>query len=82
MEEPKPGQRYQHFLGEEKLYEIVNVARDCDDPKKKIVIYKSLYEGEFPVGTIWARRLEEFVGDKEFEDGKKIKRFKLVGGKR
>ncbi|MBU4308618.1 MAG: DUF1653 domain-containing protein [Nanoarchaeota archaeon] len=73
MAEVKLGEKYKHFKGGE--YEIVCVARDCENPENKIVIYKSLYEAKgFPEGTIWARGLEDFCGFKEL-NGEKIKRF-------
>ncbi|MDO8516673.1 MAG: DUF1653 domain-containing protein [Nanoarchaeota archaeon] len=78
MNEPKPNQIYQHFKGKEKLYKILEIARDCENPEKKIVIYQQLYESEFPKGTIWARSLEDFVGYKKIENNKEIKRFILI----
>ena len=73
MIEPKPGERYKHFKGGE--YEIVCVARDCENPEKKVVVYKMLYDKEdFAKGTIWIRNLEDFVGEKELNE-EKIKRF-------
>lgn len=78
MEEPQSGEKYRHFKGEDKVYEIMAVARDCEDPQKKHVIYKSLYEKEdFSKGTIWSRPLEDFIGFKEL-DGNKIKRFTKI----
>jgi hypothetical protein len=74
---PKPGEKYRHFKGEDKIYEIIAIARDCDNPERMSVIYKSLYEGEYPVGTIWRRSLEEFIGFKEL-NGNKVKRFTKV----
>lgn len=87
MEEPNPGERYLHFKGKE--YEIIAVANDCDNPGKKIVVYKQLYQSENPVGAVWFRSLEDFVGYKEFKEnttingklfraGEKVKRFVLV----
>ncbi len=77
IEEPKPGEKYRHFRGEDKIYEIIAVARDCDNPKKRYIIYKNLYESDFPRGTIWSRPLEEFCGYKEI-NGQKVKRFTLI----
>lgn len=85
MEMPQTGEKYKHFKGWE--YEVVAVARDCENPEKFHVIYKSLVEhGGFPVGTIWRRNLEDFTGEKEFSEdadyngvqykkGDKVKRF-------
>ena len=72
-EMPKVGEKYKHFKGGE--YEIVAVALDCENPERKLVIYKNLHDKEnFPAGTIWVRELEEFIGFKEL-NGEKIKRF-------
>lgn len=66
MEEPQPGERYIHFKGKDRLYEIVGIARDCNNLSKLSVIYKSLYDSEiFPIGTIFSRSLEDFVGFKD-----------------
>lgn len=82
---PKEGEKYKHFKGWE--YEIVAVARDCEEPEKLHVIYKSLVpHGGFPEGTIWRRDLEDFNGEKKFKEdaeyngkeykkGDKVKRF-------
>ena len=78
MQEPKPGETYQHFKGKEKLYKILEIARDCENSEKKIVIYEQLYESDFPKATIWARSLEDFTGYKILENGNKVKRFMLV----
>lgn len=82
MNEPKAGEIYRHFKStpkKEMTYRIVAVALDCENPSQKLVIYEQLYEGEeFPSGTIWKRSLEDFCGDKIFEDGKKVKRFTLI----
>lgn len=85
MEEPNPGERYLHFKGKE--YEVIAVAKDCDNPEKRFVVYKQLYQSENPVGTVWIRGLEDFVGYKEFKEdttvngksyraGEKVKKFK------
>ena len=77
MEELKLGV-YRHFKGKD--YEVIYVARDCDNPSKKFVVYKALYDHpEFGADSIWVRSLEDFVGEKVLEDGKRIKRFEFVG---
>lgn len=90
IEEPEPGERYRHFKGEERIYEIITVARDCDNPEKKLVIYRNLYlTGNLQFGTIWARSLEDFCGEKIFDKdeehggkkykkGDKVKRFTFI----
>ena len=79
MKLPKAGEKYVHFRGEDKVYEIVAIARDNEDYYKKDVIYKQLYETEmFSKGTIWRRSLEDFLGHKQFLDGSFVKRFKRI----
>jgi len=69
--------KYRHFKGGE--YEVIVVARDCENPGRKIVVYRALYASEdFDVGQVWTRSLEDFVGFKVV-DGEKIKRFEFVG---
>jgi len=69
--------KYKHFKGG--IYEVIMVARDCEDPEKEVVVYKALYTSEdFGFGQVWTRPLEEFIGFKEI-DGKKIKRFEFIG---
>jgi hypothetical protein len=87
MEEPIPGRKYLHFKGKE--YEVIAIAKDCEDPARKFVVYKQLYESKTPIGTVWIRSLEDFVGNKEFKEdtdingrlfrmGERIKKFVLV----
>lgn len=47
------GEIYRHFKGG--LYTIMDVARDCDDPARLMVVYKSLIDGK-----VWTRRYEDF----------------------
>jgi ADP-ribose pyrophosphatase YjhB (NUDIX family) len=76
---PKQGEKYKHFKDEDKIYEIIAVARDSDNPEKKLVIYKALYSKEsFPLGTIWSREINEFMGYKELPNGTKVKRYTLI----
>ncbi len=75
MEIPKIGERYKHFKGGE--YRIVMLAKDCENPKRTIVVYEQLYQNEFPRGTVWIRSLEDFAGFKELK-GEKLKRFVLI----
>ncbi len=66
------GERYRHFKGGE--YEIIDVAPNCDNAGQMLVKYKALY-GE---GGTWDRSLDEFCGDKVFDDGRRVKRFELI----
>ncbi|MCR4284709.1 MAG: DUF1653 domain-containing protein [archaeon] len=79
MEEPMAGEKYVHFRGSKRIYEVVAMARDCDNPTQRIVVYKQLYPTvDFPEGTIWTRSLDDFCGDKEIIPGIKVKRFKRI----
>jgi len=76
MNEPKPNEIYKHFKGGK--YKIIVVARDCENPERKIVVYEMLYDkGHYEKGTIWVRELNDFCGYKEI-NGEKIKRFRLI----
>ncbi len=82
---------YRHFKGES--YEVLRVARDCENPERKLVIYVALYEDpEFGGRQTWAREISDFLGEKTFSEdteingkmfgaGTKIKRFELVSEK-
>ena len=65
----KAGEKYRHFKGGE--YEVVGVARNCDDASQEVVVYRELSGS----GKIWVRELGEFEG---FKDG--VKRFEFIGG--
>jgi hypothetical protein len=39
--------KYRHFKGKE--YEVIGLARDCEDPDRQYVVYKALY---FPIFII------------------------------
>jgi hypothetical protein len=78
MEEIVVGAIYRHFKGEDRLYRVVSVARDCENPSQEVVVYEQLYETEdFSQGTVWFRSLEDFIGYKVFEDGRRVKRFEF-----
>ena len=62
---------YRHFKGGE--YKVLEIARNSNDPKKLMVIYETLYHGEYPIGTVWVRPLDEFTG---YKDG--VPRFELL----
>ena len=76
MDEPKIGERYKHFKGD--VVEIICIARDCESPERKYVVYRHPEETKnFPKGTIWIRELNDFMGFKEL-NGEKIKRFTKI----
>jgi hypothetical protein len=87
---PQPKEKYQHFKGKSRKYEIVIVEKVNG---KQIVFYKSLYEDKdkgIYIGQPFSRSLKEFIGYKKFDEdytnydgklfkkGTKIKRFTLV----
>lgn len=65
----KPG-KYRHFKGGE--YQVLGVGFYSEDPKQKMVIYKS-----FATGQLWVRPIEIFLEQVE-KDGCKGPRFKLI----
>ena len=70
---------YRHFKG--KNYEVIDIARDCENPKKEYVVYKALYDSpEFGKDQIWIREISDFNGSKII-DGKEVKRFEFLGEK-
>ena len=63
--------KYKHFKGKE--YQVLGVAKHSET-LEELVIYKSLY-GE---GQLWARPIDIFLSNKEFEDGGTVERFTFV----
>ena len=79
MNAPKPGV-YRHYKGGE--YVVLGLARNSEDPEKEFVVYRSLLRsGKFRTGTIWVRPKAMFMGS-VVVDGKKVKRFKPVAGRK
>ena len=78
MEEPKPGEKYVHFRGDDKVYEIVTIVRSSENPEEKDVIYRQLYDAPgFPKGTGWRRSLARFCETVDFK-GTKVPRFRRI----
>ena len=48
---------YEHYKG--KRYEVLDAAMHTE-AREPLVIYKALYKGDFPEGTLWARPLAMF----------------------
>jgi hypothetical protein len=48
---------YEHYKG--KRYEVIDIAIHTET-QETLVIYKALYKGDFPEGTLWARPLAMF----------------------
>ncbi|MEI7961416.1 MAG: DUF1653 domain-containing protein [archaeon] len=77
-QEIKNGQKWTHYKHPEREYEIIGIAKYSEN-LEEMVIYKALYEEDYPLGQLWARPKEEFLGlatDKK--TGKEVKRFTLV----
>jgi hypothetical protein len=66
---------YEHFKG--KRYEVLDVAINTET-REPMVIYKALYKGDFPQGTLWVRPLAMFK-EKVPVDGKLVPRFRYLG---
>ena len=57
---------------------MVALARDCEDPKRQLVVYKALYDSlEFGPGQVWAREKGDFLAEIT-RDGKTFYRFEEV----
>lgn len=70
---------YRHYQGKE--YEVIGVAKDCEDPNREDVVYRALYSSEeFGYGQLWRRSIEDFLATVEV-DGRKVKRFEYIGNK-
>jgi hypothetical protein len=65
---------YEHYKGNR--YEVVGEAVHTET-QEPMVLYKALYKGNFPEGTIWARPLAMFT-EIVTENGKSLPRFRKV----
>ena len=65
---------YEHFKG--KRYEVIGTARHSET-LELVVVYRALYEGEFPAGSLWVRPLKMFTETVQFK-GQTAPRFKYV----
>lgn len=72
-----PTGRYEHYKG--KLYEVVGSGLHTET-REEVVIYKALYQGDFPEGTLWVRPQAMFQENVTIE-GKPIPRFRYLGKK-
>ncbi len=70
----KPGV-YKHFKGG--LYYAIMLAKDSET-LNDFVVYIPLYYKPESNTRAWIRSVEDFMGYKVFEDGKKVKRFKYI----
>jgi hypothetical protein len=65
---------YEHYKG--KRYEVVGEAIHTET-REPMVIYKALYKGDFPEGTLWARPMAMFK-ENVTVNGKSIPRFRAL----
>lgn len=65
---------YEHFKG--KRYEVLDIAVHSET-LEPMVMYKALYQGDFPQGTLWVRPLAMFK-ENVMVDGKPVPRFHLI----
>ena len=70
-----PKGRYEHFKG--KRYEVLDIALHSETVEP-MVIYKALYKGDFPEGTLWVRPLTMFQ-ENVIVAGKTVPRFRYLG---
>lgn len=62
------GKKFKHFKGG--IYEVIALAKDCDDPNRELVIYRSMSDQQ-----TWARNMDEFTNMALLPDGTHVKRF-------
>lgn len=65
---------YEHFKG--KRYEVIGIARHSET-LEEMVIYKALYEGDFPKGSLWVRPVTMFQ-ESITVNHKQVPRFRLL----
>ena len=65
---------YEHFKG--KRYEVLDVAIHSET-LEAMVVYKALYKGDYPQGTLWVRPLSMFKENVSV-DGKFVPRFRYL----
>lgn len=65
---------YEHFKG--KRYEVIGLARHSET-LEPLVIYKALYKGDFPEGSLWVRPLAMFQENVSV-GGRQVPRFRWL----
>lgn len=79
----RAGARVMHNSGKGP-YTIVGVAFKCGKLSEnaalgRVVVYRQEYAlGEFPIGQLWARDMDEFTGTVIAPDGSTIPRFTRI----
>jgi hypothetical protein len=65
---------YEHYTG--KRYEVIGTALHSET-LEELVVYRALYEGDYPYGKLWVRPLEMFNETVTTPAGK-VPRFKFL----
>ena len=65
---------YEHYKG--KRYEVLDVATHTET-LEVMVVYKALYKGNFPEGSLWVRPMAMF-NENVTVDGKLVARFRFL----
>ncbi|MCC6759091.1 MAG: DUF1653 domain-containing protein [Candidatus Omnitrophica bacterium] len=68
---------YDHYKG--KRYQVVGQALHSETVEP-MVIYKALYQGDFPEGTLWVRPMAMFK-ENVVINGKSVPRFRFISEK-
>jgi cyclomaltodextrinase / maltogenic alpha-amylase / neopullulanase len=69
---------YKHFKGA--YYKVLTVGKDSEN-LEEMVIYISLYYEENQEAKVWVRPLNDFMGEKELENGTTVNRFEFIEDK-
>ncbi len=65
---------YEHFKG--KRYEVIGTARHSET-LEPMVVYKALYKGDFPEGSLWVRTFAMFQ-EMVTANGRQVPRFRPI----
>lgn len=65
---------YEHYKGN--TYEVIGTGYHSET-EEPMVVYKTLYEGKYPSGTIWIRPLSMFT-ENVVVNGAEVPRFRLI----
>lgn len=66
---------YRHYKGGE--YEVIGIARSINDHELRYVVHRAMGEGSDPT-RLWLRPYDEFFGDVDDGEGRKVPRFTLI----
>lgn len=66
---------YEHYKGNR--YEVIGTAVHTET-QEEMALYKALYQGDFPEGTLWVRPLKMFK-ETVAVNGREVPRFKFCG---